>query len=159
MESLLHVVENTAGVVVLQMKLIIDIRYWETIMTGFPANLSSWMGWVSKKKINKKDWRNKKSLYNHRAQPRWKPWSSLKDRTKIICVITCGVVLQSQRNKRHYNTLGLSNDEKTNHPRMEADLNWRVWSWLRLNAGGMLNTCKSNGSYFGSESGGRVSNA
>ena len=27
MESLLHVVENTAGVVVLQMKLIIDIRY------------------------------------------------------------------------------------------------------------------------------------
>ena len=25
-------------------------------------------------------------------------------------------------------------------------LNWRVWSWLRLNAGGRLNTCKSNGS-------------
>ena len=23
--------------------------------------------------------------------------------------------------------------------------NWRVWSWLRLNAGGMLNTCKLNG--------------
>ena len=23
-------------------------------------------------------------------------------------------------------------------------LNWRVWSWLRLNAGCMLNTCKSN---------------
>jgi len=22
-------------------------------------------------------------------------------------------------------------------------LNWRVWSWLRLNAGGMLYTCKS----------------
>ena len=24
-------------------------------------------------------------------------------------------------------------------------LNWRVWSWLRLNAGGRLNTCKSSG--------------
>ena len=23
-------------------------------------------------------------------------------------------------------------------------LNWRVWSWLRLNAGGRLNTCKSS---------------
>ena len=22
---------------------------------------------------------------------------------------------------------------------------WRVWSWLRMNAGGVLNTCKSNG--------------
>ena len=22
---------------------------------------------------------------------------------------------------------------------------WRVWSWLRINAGGMPNTCKSNG--------------
>ena len=28
-------------------------------------------------------------------------------------------------------------------------LNWRVWSWLRLNAGGMLNTCKSNVKAFG----------
>ena len=25
-----------------------------------------------------------------------------------------------------------------------TDLNWRVWFWLRLNAGGVLNTCKSN---------------
>ena len=24
------------------------------------------------------------------------------------------------------------------------DLNWRVWSWLRLNAGGRPNTCKSS---------------
>ena len=24
-----------------------------------------------------------------------------------------------------------------------TDLNWRVWFWLRLNAGGVLNTCKS----------------
>ena len=24
-------------------------------------------------------------------------------------------------------------------------LNMRVWSWLRMNAGGVLNTCKSNG--------------
>ena len=43
------------------------------------------------------------------------------------------------------------------------NLNWRVWSWLRLNAGGRLNTCKSNGSRrklaFLLTSGGRVSNA
>ena len=31
---------------------------------------------------------------------------------------------------------------------------WRVWSLLRMNAGGMLNTCKSNDFY----SDGRVSN-
>ena len=40
-------------------------------------------------------------------------------------------------------------------------LNLRVWFWLRMNAGGVLNTCKSNGCeelapYI---SGGRVSNA
>ena len=27
-----------------------------------------------------------------------------------------------------------------------SNLNWRVWSWLRLNAGGRPNTCKSSGS-------------
>ena len=45
--------------------------------------------------------------------------------------------------------------------------NMRVWSWLRMNAGGVLNTCKSNEAYtkdsFGMTniwlSGGRVSNA
>lgn len=45
---------------------------------------------------------------------------------------------------------------------LRKTLNWRVWSWLRLNAGGMLNTCKSNGSTrklaFLVASGGRVSN-
>ena len=25
-----------------------------------------------------------------------------------------------------------------------TNLNMRVWSWLRMNAGGVLNTCKSN---------------
>ena len=28
-------------------------------------------------------------------------------------------------------------------------LKWRVWSWLRLNAGGRPNTCKSNGNSRG----------
>ena len=45
--------------------------------------------------------------------------------------------------------------------------NMRVWSWLRMNAGGVLNTCKSNEAFlydpFGVTklwlSGGRVSNA
>ena len=35
----------------------------------------------------------------------------------------------------------------------------RVWSWLRMNAGGVHNTFKSNGEPFGGISGGRVSNA
>ena len=39
----------------------------------------------------------------------------------------------------------------------------RVWSWLRMNAGGVLNTCKSNGLLMKPSdlkvSGGRVSNA
>ena len=41
--------------------------------------------------------------------------------------------------------------------------NMRVWSWLRMNAGGVPNTCKSNGIYMKPSdckfSGGRVSNA
>ena len=43
----------------------------------------------------------------------------------------------------------------------EDGLNIRVWSWLRTNAGGVLNTCKSNEDEdFGfHSSGGRVSNA
>ena len=48
-----------------------------------------------------------------------------------------------------------------------TNLNMRVWSWLRMNAGGVLNTCKSNEAHiydpFGVTnmwlSGGRVSNA
>ena len=39
---------------------------------------------------------------------------------------------------------------------------WRVRFWLRMNAGGVLNTCKSNGIHqalLGGESGERVSNA
>ena len=39
---------------------------------------------------------------------------------------------------------------------------WRVRFWLRMNAGGVLNTCKSNGidqALLGGESGERVSNA
>ena len=27
---------------------------------------------------------------------------------------------------------------------LNINVSWRVWSWLRMNAGGMLNTCKSN---------------
>ena len=46
---------------------------------------------------------------------------------------------------------------------LSQNFNWRVWSWLRLNAGGRPNTCKSNGSTgelaLWVTSGGRVSNA
>ena len=49
----------------------------------------------------------------------------------------------------------------------ESTFNMRVRSWLRMNAGGVPNTCKSNGTFteqdFGQVkfkfSGGRVSNA
>ena len=49
----------------------------------------------------------------------------------------------------------------------ESTFNMRVRSWLRMNAGGVPNTCKSNGTFlkdfFGMNlikfSGGRVSNA
>ena len=47
-----------------------------------------------------------------------------------------------------------------------SNFNMRVWSWLRMNAGGVPNTCKSNGRFEKSlrmilkvVSGGRVSNA
>ena len=38
----------------------------------------------------------------------------------------------------------------------DKGLNIRVWSWLRTNAGGVLNTCKSNGDLIGSPSGRKV---
>ena len=45
----------------------------------------------------------------------------------------------------------------------ESTFNMRVRSWLRMNAGGVPNTCKSNGVYMKPSdcklSGGRVSNA
>ena len=45
---------------------------------------------------------------------------------------------------------------------IDYGLLWRVWSWLRTNAGGVLNTCKSNGMIlklaFRESSGKRVSN-
>ena len=44
----------------------------------------------------------------------------------------------------------------------KGNQNYRVWSWLRTNAGGVLKTCKSNGLFWGlapeKVSGGRVSN-
>ena len=47
--------------------------------------------------------------------------------------------------------------------RSRSHFNMRVWSWLRMNAGGVLNTCKSNGLILKPSdvwvSGGRVSNA
>ena len=46
---------------------------------------------------------------------------------------------------------------------MKRRINMRVWSWLRMNAGGVPNTCKSNGHNLKPSenyvSGGRVSNA
>ena len=39
----------------------------------------------------------------------------------------------------------LSFERKPSSTKLAQRLNERVWSWLRLNAGGMLYTCKSNG--------------
>jgi len=40
---------------------------------------------------------------------------------------------------------------------IKQHLQWRVWSWLRMNASGRLNTCKSWGS-AGSNTGRRPAN-
>ena len=46
---------------------------------------------------------------------------------------------------------------------MDYNLQWRVWSWLRMNASGRLNTCKSRGNReklaFPLTTGARVRNA
>ena len=61
---------------------------------------------------------------------------------------------QAQTNKSNFETTGgLSDDEvarqtqKKEEQKRELlkDFNSRVRSWLRTNAGGVLNTCKSNG--------------
>ena len=60
------------------------------------------------------------------------------------------------RSEVHFNSVFMSCSKERKNSRS----NYRVWSWLRLNAGGMLYTCKSNGSTdFGLvASGERVSN-
>ena len=61
---------------------------------------------------------------------------------------------QAQTNKSNFETTGgLSDDEvarqtqkkKEQKRELLKDFNSRVGSWLRTNAGGVLNTCKSNG--------------
>ena len=46
------------------------------------------------------------------------------------------------RSEVHFNSVFMSCSKERKNSRS----NYRVWSWLRLNAGGMLYTCKSNGS-------------
>ena len=46
------------------------------------------------------------------------------------------------RSEVHFNSVFMS----CSKGRKNSRSNYRVWSWLRLNAGGMLYTCKSNGS-------------
>ena len=54
--------------------------------------------------------------------------------------------------------------KQTNRIKLHESVIWievylrRVWSWLRMNAGGVLNTCKSNVRIAIFESGKRVSN-
>ncbi len=83
----------------------------------------------------------------------------------------CGYVWRhiSVRNSRYRNHVNLAYKWRsviesrlaTHLIEWQNILNWRVWSWLRLNAGGMLNTCKSNDDEVLAPliSGGRVSNA
>ena len=58
---------------------------------------------------------------------------------------------------------GENNQDCFCNQRLLQTFNMRVWSWLRMNAGGVLNTCKSNGLLMKPSdlkvSGGRVSNA
>ena len=50
-----------------------------------------------------------------------------------------------------------SNFERKLIVSIKTHLQWRVWSWLRMNASGRLNTCKSRGS-TGSNTGWRPAN-
>ena len=43
----------------------------------------------------------------------------------------------------------LSNKNVINQTQFGKIFNIRVWSWLRTNAGGVLKTCKSNGTNLG----------
>ena len=45
------------------------------------------------------------------------------------------------RSEVHFNSVFMSCSKE----RKKSRSNYRVWSWLRLNAGGMIYTCKSNG--------------
>ena len=61
----------------------------------------------------------------------------LRDRCKQI------VLIDSKKIWFYYQVNFLN---ECDDPQGSQELNWRVWSWLRLNAGGMPYTCKSNGS-------------
>ena len=87
---------------------------------------------------------------------------------------TCGSMTKdvpSYRIMKNHDFICEHNNHDFHDPAQQLKFILRVRSWLRINAGGVLNTCKSNGVFlprprklaseesFGILSGGRVSNA
>ena len=80
---------------------------------------------------------------------------------KINCTAVNFRIIQNEPNQANYGA-----DLDVNvwtvtvlnlNPRFPGDgsltiINMRVWSWLRMNAGGVPNTCKSNGDFVSAES-------
>ena len=91
-------------------------------------------------------WQYKKRVYNalpleHDAQKQ-KPSAFEKFFKKIGTDNLCGPLLRGFRRKSMRSCLNIRWRTYTSN---FLKFKWRVWSWLRLNAGGRPNTCKSNG--------------
>ena len=103
------------------------------------------------KKCRKKCWHNLGHvvLYTSRRDTATKqkpkslgtePWKlNIEPRKKRMCGSSAKA--QDQVKLISFNNKSQIGSSKNN-------LFWRVWSWLRTNAGGMPNTCKSNGEFL-----------
>ena len=113
-----------------------------------------------KKGIDKGEamWYNRQALARERSK--LDNWTTEDRSTKQICKCEYKIC----QNQREHNSKKVKkariNSSNRIWPWKRKIYNClRVWSWLRMNAGGVHNTFKSNGEPFGGISGGRVSNA
>ena len=106
-------------------------------------NLNSKMFEKNLKKCltNKKRWDKINELSERQTQQTLitKQWNTYDSR-KFLYILKNGFNKPKAVKTRDSQTVVLSEKIQT--------LYQRVWSWLRMNAGGVLNTCKSNGNYF-----------
>ena len=111
---------------------------------------------------------NKSGKINFAAETqRLDPWKLNSRDTNTQPIVNSAFPLCGKSKRRQRVCRFRKNRKKSQTMRLAGqNFNIRVWSWLRMNAGGVLNTCKSSGdmksesfgrkiSYF---SGGRVSN-
>ena len=78
----------------------------------------------------------------------WKKWQSksIKKLKKVLTLSLKFVILITQLEKSNNVLWKLSKTSITFDSQEKRKINFllRVWSWLRMNAGGMPKTCKSN---------------